>query len=94
MIRIWGKVIRNNKIILDEVATSDKEENYEEAVKDCINELCEKFDIGKPYWLETNIREFNKRRKTTFNNDNFIEDIEFDRFIVEVLEEEDKSFKF
>lgn len=92
MIRIWGKVIKNNKIIMDDVATSDNEDNFEVAVKECINELCDKFDISKPYWLDTNTREYNRRRKTTFNEDNFIEDIEFDRFIVEQLEDEKEKY--
>mgnify|MGYP000865068771 FL=1 len=86
MIKIWGKLIKDNKIIKDEVAASDIEGNYQENLKACIIELCNKFDIPKPYWLPTNIEEFNKRTKTTFNEDNFVEELDFDRFIIEELD--------
>ena len=80
--KIWGKVIKNNKIIKDAVVTSDLDGSYQEKLKACITELCEKFDIAKPYWLPTNLEEYNKRNKTTFNLHNFMDEIDFDRFII------------
>lgn len=82
MMKIWGKVIKNNKIIKDAVVTSDLDASYQENLKACIIELCEKFDIAKPYWLPTNLDEYNKRNKTTFNLHNFMDEIDFDRFII------------
>ena len=82
MIKIWGKVMKNNKIIKDAVVTSDLDASYQENLKACIIELCEKFDISKPYWLPTNLEEYNKRHKTTFNLHNFMDEIDFDRFII------------
>lgn len=86
MLKIWAKVMKNNKIIKDEVVTSDIEGSYQENLKACITELCNKLDISKPYWLPTNLEEYNKRSKTTFNQDNFIEEIDFDRFIIQELD--------
>lgn len=86
MLKIWAKVIKNNKIIRDEVFTSDLEGGYQENLKLCITELCNKLDISKPYWLPANLEEYNKRNKTTFNQNNFIEEIDFDRFIIEELD--------
>ncbi|MFL0267709.1 hypothetical protein [Candidatus Clostridium radicumherbarum] len=90
MIKIWGKVIKNNKIIKDAVATSNIEGNYQEKLKQCIIELCEKFDIQKPYWLPTNLEEYNKRNKTTFTYHNFMEEIDFDKFIIQELDIKNK----
>jgi len=87
MVKIWGKLIKNNKIIKQAVASSDIHDTYQENLTECIVELCYGFDIGKPYWLTKNADEYNKRYKTTFNADNFIESIEFDKFIIEALEE-------
>jgi len=86
MLKIWGKIIKNNKIIKDEVAVSDIGGTYQENLKQCINELCYKFDISKPYWLPTNLDEYNKRNKTSFTKDNFIEQIDFDKFTIEELD--------
>ncbi|WP_238883151.1 hypothetical protein [Clostridium sp. YIM B02551] len=89
MLKIWGKVIKENRIIKDEVAISDIEGTYQENLKVCINELCYKFDIAKPYWLPSNLDEYNKRSKTSFNDDNFIEEIDFDRFMIEEIDFKD-----
>ncbi|WP_125153536.1 hypothetical protein [Clostridium rectalis] len=86
MLKIWGKLIKDNKIIKDMVSNSHEGENYQENLKRCIIEICEQFDISKPYWLPTNLDEFNRRAKTSFNKDNFVEEIEFDKFEIEELE--------
>lgn len=86
MLKIWGKVMKNNKIIRDEVITADIEGDYQQNLKVCITELCNKLDISKPYWLPTNLDEYNKRNKTIFNQHNFIEEIDFDKFVIEELD--------
>lgn len=91
MIKIWGKLVKNSKIIKDEVVTSDLASSYQDNLKACITELCEKFDISKPYWLPTNLDEYNKRSKTSFTAHNFMEDIDFDKFMIAEIEEEKKK---
>lgn len=86
MVKIWGKLIKENKIIRDEVAESNIDASYQENLKACIIELCDKFDISKPYWLPNNLEEFNRRAKTEFNSDNFIEELDFDKFVIEELD--------
>lgn len=82
MLKIWGRIIKNNKTIKDEVVTSDIEGTYQDNLKACITELCNIFDIPKPYWLPSNLEEYNKRNKTIFNEHNFVEELDFDRFII------------
>lgn len=91
-LKIWGKLVKDNKIIKDEVVvlediTDSINDDDEENLKLCVNQLCDSFDISKPYWLDANRREYCRRSKVTFNNNNFIEEIDFDRFIIEKLEE-------
>lgn len=90
MIKIWGKLIKNNKIIKQEVVTSDEAGSYQENLKRCITEICYKMDIQKPYWLNSNLEEYNRRSKTSFTRHNFIEDIDFDKFIIEDIDLEEK----
>jgi hypothetical protein len=86
IMKIWAKIIKDNKIIRDEVVISDIEGSYQENLKICITELCNKLDISKPYWLPINMEEYNKRGKTTFNEHNFIDQLNFDKLIIEELD--------
>ena len=90
MLKIWGKLIKDNRIIKNEVSISEIENNYQENLKMCITELCYKFDISTPYWLRPNINEYNKRHKTSFDQNNFIEEIDFDHFMIEELKPNEK----
>ena len=87
MIKLWGKIIKNNKITMDNVVVIDEAIEYEQELKKCMTELCYNFDIQKPYWLRKNLLEYNKIKKTAFTQDNFIEEINFEKFEIEVLEE-------
>jgi len=87
MLRIWGKLIKNNKIIKDKVAELDIVDTYQEALKNAITEICKELDISKPYWLKHNLEEYNNRNKTSFDENNFIEEIDFDKFEIEELED-------
>jgi hypothetical protein len=88
MLRLWGKIIKSNKIKVNIEAACDENIEFQQQLKKCIIEICNTFDIQKPYWLPKNLEEFNRRGKTSFNQDNFIEEIEFDRFEIEVIDEE------
>lgn len=49
--------------------------------------MCYYFDLGKPIWLDSNVRDFQLHDKTRFKQDNFIEPIEFDFLEIQVIEE-------
>ncbi|MBU3175165.1 hypothetical protein KPL47_02145 [Clostridium estertheticum] len=91
MLKIWGKLIKDNRIIRDEVTISEIDDSYQENLKMCITDLCYKFDVSTPYWLKPNVNEYNKRRKTSFDENNFIEEIYFDKFIIEELKPSEKE---
>ena len=90
MLKIWGKLIIDNRIVKDEVSVSEAYGSYQENLKACITDLCYKFDIETPYWLKSNINEYNKRHKTSFDENNFIEEVYFDRFLIEELKPNEK----
>lgn len=85
--RLWGKIYKNHKLIMHEEAVCNIYDEYQENLKMCLTEICQKLDIQKPYWLPKNLEEYNKYSKTTFKQDNFIEEIDFDYF--EIVELED-----
>lgn len=90
LIKIYGKLVKENKIIKDYTAISANAGTYQDNLKSCIIEICNKFDIEKPYWLPSNMDEYNKRNKTIFDKNNFIDEIDFDKFVIEELDIEEK----
>lgn len=89
MLRIWGRLIKDGKTLKDDVVTANIDVSYQDNLKFCITELCNKFDIPKPYWLPSNLDEYNRRSKTSFNHHNFVEELDFDKLVIEELDNEE-----
>lgn len=84
MIKIWGKVVEDEKIVKHcTVSVEPKECTF----FDMIKQLCEVLDIPTPVLLNKHLIDFNKFSMTLFKPADFIEKINFDRFIVEYLAE-------
>lgn len=89
MFRIWGKIIRNNKLIKDMVVEiEDYTISRTKKVYRALDEMCYEFDLAKPIWLETNKEDFIRHARTKFTKDSFIEDIDFDYLDFQVIEED------
>lgn len=88
MFRVWAKIFKDNHMIKDIVIkNSDSEMTRTKKIFAALDDVCMKFDLGKPIWLDSNISEFKKVSKTRFNADNFIESIDFDYLELHVIEE-------
>ncbi|GAA0181981.1 hypothetical protein SH2C18_44350 [Clostridium sediminicola] len=87
MIKISGSIIKKTKIISEEIVSSTTDGSYQDKLKECITEICYRLDIEKPYWLPNNLEEYNKRNKTSFDEHNFVDEIAFDKFVIEEIEE-------
>ncbi|MCI6655368.1 MAG: hypothetical protein MSH21_08995 [Clostridium sp.] len=90
MFRLWAKKFKDNRM-LDDITITDqsKEKNRTKKVFDSLDEVCYAFDLGRPIWLDKNIKEFKKMDKTRFDSDNFIEEIDFDYLEIHVIEEDE-----
>jgi len=89
MFRLWGKIIKDNKIIRDMVVENgDPGLRRTQKIFAAIDEICRTFDLSKPIWLDANIAEFKRHDKTRFRQDNFIEIIDFDFLEIQVIEED------
>ena len=87
MFRMWGKVFKDNRMVKDETICNDATDTRTHKVFQALYEICDIWDLSKPIWLDTNIAEFKKSSKTRFNQDNFIESIDFDFLEIHVIEE-------
>jgi hypothetical protein len=88
MFRMWGKIVKDTKLLRDTViCISDYSLSRTAMVFQALDEICYEFDLGKPIWLDSAIQDFKKHDKVRFTQDNFIEIIDFDFLEMQVIEE-------
>lgn len=88
MFRLWGKIFQDNHLLKDTVICEDQPDlTRTDKVFDAVTQICQTFDLAEPIWLDTNIKDFQRHRKTRFRQDNFIESIDFDYLEIQVIEE-------
>jgi hypothetical protein len=88
MFRLWGKIIKNNRLLQDSVIEDNSADTRTHKIFHAIEKLCYEFDLEKPIWLDSNITEFRRRDRVRFSQDNFIEKIDFDFFEIQIIEED------
>lgn len=87
MFRLWGKIIKNNNMVSDQVfELSTPDLSLEDKIDQGLEALCYHFDIQKPMWFDANNKDFGLVNKTRFMDHHFIEDIDFDYFEIELIE--------
>jgi hypothetical protein len=75
-------------MLKDTVVCDSTEDTRTHKIFHALDQICLEFDLGKPIWLESNIREFQKHSKVRFYSDSFIEHIDFDYLEIHVIEED------
>lgn len=88
MFRLWAKTFHNNHMLQDTVICDDSDDTRTHKIFRALDEICYSFDLGKPIWLESTVKEFKKHDKARFTKDNFIEEIPFDYLEIQVIEED------
>ena len=88
MFRLWGKIVRDNHLIRNQVIENGNYAMSRTAmVLDALDQLCYAFDLGHPVWLDKTVEEFKRHDRARFTQDHFIEPIDFDYLEIQVLEE-------
>lgn len=88
MFRLWAKEFKDNHLIKDTVVEDDGSDTRTHKVFRALDEVCSRFDLSKPIWLDSTIQDFKRHDKTRFSQDNFIETIDFDFLEIHVIEED------
>lgn len=86
--RIWAKILKDNRIVKDRVVENNDNDTRTHKVFSAIEEIANIFDLSKPIWLDANIKDFKKHSKVRFSQDSFIETIDFDYLEFQVIEED------
>lgn len=82
MIKIWGKVISSEKIIKSKTVKVDTEST---TFFDMLANLSLQLNIPTPVLLDKHAYDFNVFGICTFKPDDFIEEVVFDRFVIELF---------
>jgi len=82
MVRIWAKVIKEDKILKDMIFEDFSSFN-DEKFFDYIASICESLDIATPVILSKHIFHYLNFNNATFLPADFPEEIDFDKFVIE-----------
>ena len=82
MIKVWGRVISNEKVVKSKTVKVDTENA---TFFDMLAGLCHALNIPTPVLLDKHVYDFNLFKICTFKYDDFIESIPFDRFVVSLM---------
>ncbi len=89
MFRIWGKIIKDNKLVKDMVVEiEDDTISRTKKVYQALDKICDTYSLSTPIWLDINKKDFIRQSRTRFTKDNFIYDIDFDYLDFQVIEED------
>lgn len=90
MFRLWAKTFKDSKLQRDIVIEDSSDDTRTHKIMHALEQVCVKFDLQVPVWLESNIADFKRVSKTRFDQDSFIENIPFDYLEISVIEEDPK----
>lgn len=88
MFRLWAKTFKGNHMLQDTVIEDNSTDTRTHKVFHALDEVCYRFDLGKPIWLDVTVQDFRRHAKARFYQDNFVESIEFDYLEIQVIEED------
>ena len=82
MIKIWAKIIKENKIIKSYTLTLEEQMDYSKFF-DYTLSICNHLDMPTPVILKTHIFNYAKFNFVRFTPEDFVEKVDFDKFILE-----------
>ncbi len=80
MIKIWGKILVNDKIIKSNTIEVDESNT---TFFDMLKDLCATLNIPTPVLLDKHVYDFNLFNMCMFRADDFVESVVFDKFTLE-----------
>ncbi|MGN0399983.1 MAG: hypothetical protein ACI4EO_07640 [Blautia sp.] len=88
MFRLMGTIFKDTHIIKSTVICDETDRTRTKKVFGSLDNICQEFDLEKPIWLDSNVKDFQKHARTRFTQDNFIEILDFDYLEIQIIEED------
>jgi len=80
MVKIWGKIFVGEKLIKDDIVEVEPSTT---TFFDMLRTLSEKLDIPTPVLLEKHVADFNMFNFSVFKPDDFIQPVNFHKFVIQ-----------
>jgi hypothetical protein len=87
MYKLWAKKIKNNRIVASVTARNKEDIPVQQKRDRCFKEICKKLDISVPLWLSKHEQEFGQFKYVVFYAEDFIDDIDFDKLEIELIDD-------
>lgn len=82
MVRLWGKMLINEKVVKDHML--EKDENFSIVnFIEYVEEMCYQLDIPTPVILKYHVKNFFDFNNVKFLPRDFLEEIRFEEFVIE-----------
>ena len=89
MMKLYGQAIRGRLVMADTVAeNNDTDLPFQDRLEKCFVQVCRDFDVSVPMWIARNTSEFVNFNRTIFHSEQFIDEIKFDRLVIEMVLDE------
>ncbi len=88
MFRMWCMLWKEGHLLKDITLSDAEQVNRTAKVFRALEEVCREWDLAKPIWLQSNIKDFKQHSKTRFRRDSFTEQIDFDYLEIQIIEED------
>ena len=91
--RLWGQIYRDGQRTADEIAAVDIKKRselslHEETVMQTLTQLAHELDLERPVVVKKHLHDLYTYGRTVFRPQDFVESVAFDRFVVEVIPDE------
>ena len=91
MLKLWGKLIKNHKIIRDVVLETALTDDSAQTVRAALNDFAPALDIARPIWLPKNEADLTRFIVSRFYPDQFMESVDFDWLEIEIIGDDRKK---
>ena len=82
MIKIWGKILCEDKIIASKTITVDESST---SFFEMLQNLSYQLNIPTPILMDKHVHDFNLFHFCYFRPDDFIESVNFDKYVLELM---------
>lgn len=87
--KIEGRIFKGKQLLHHAVIESKiRSDKFSQMLEDCLLQYCKLVDVSPPLWLEANTHDFVRFHCTLFFEDQFLEEVKFDRMQINYIEEE------
>lgn len=91
MLKLWGKLIKQHKIVRDVVLDMALITDSAQTVRAALDDFAPALDIARPIWLPKNETDLTKFIITRFYPDQFMESVDFDWLEIEIIGDDRKQ---